>query len=90
MDTSEGVPSRYLVNKGASVARFTSSGFRASLKRCIIKGAKKGETMAKRRTIKEPVTRGKVTVGQARAAASKNYHRSAVTGRYVSKSSKKK
>jgi hypothetical protein len=43
--------------------------------------------MAKRRTIKEPVTRGRVTVKEARAAASQNYHRSAVTGRYVSKNS---
>jgi hypothetical protein len=52
--------------------------------------------MAKRRTIKEPVTRGKVTVKEARAAASRNYHaggsshRSAVTGRYAAKRSKKK
>jgi len=46
--------------------------------------------MAKRRTIKEPVTRGRVTVKEARAAASKNYRRSAATGRYVSRNSKKK
>lgn len=37
--------------------------------------------MAKRRTIKEPETKGRVTIKEARATAVK--YRSATTGRYV-------
>lgn len=39
--------------------------------------------MAKRRTIKEPETKGRVTVKEARATAGK--YRSAATGRYVTR-----
>jgi hypothetical protein len=47
--------------------------------------------MAKTRTVKDPVQKGRITIGEARSAAreAKKY-RSAVTGRYVTASNEKR